>query len=183
VSAVGPALGSVSADSATTEPEDGARVGVVSPPTCTEVPSSPPLPPVPALLGEGAAALVGGFGGTTEVLADGVADADADGVVDAGRVVVEAGAGVFVGLAEGVFGGIGGGGLGATIRRSPGTGRSRGSDSLMNRVFGGVLTVGSGVGLGRVWLGSTSWSGRSGSDRIAVALTGPPARLTLISPP
>jgi hypothetical protein len=141
---------------------------------------------VPTVLGDGASTVLGGFGGTTEELADGVADEDAAGVVAAGRVVVGPGAGVFAGLAEDVFGGAGGGGaggLGATTRRPPGTGRSRGSDSLMNRVFGGVLAVGSGVGLGRVWPGSTSWSGRSGSDRIAVELTGPPARLTLISPP
>ena len=129
----------------------------------------------------------GGFGATADALAVG-AGGEVDGaLVDStGRVVAGAGAGVLVGVAGGVLAGavVLAGGLGLTTGRGRLSGAlSRGSDSLMNRVFGGVLAAGSGVGLGRASAGGSSWSGRSGSGRIALELTGPPARLTLISPP
>jgi hypothetical protein len=139
--------------------------------------------------GGAASTVAGGFGGTAEVLLVGADEDEVDGVVvdSIGRVVVAAGVGVRVG---GFFGGAVVVGAvvrtarGATRRRSAVTGvLRRGSDSMMNRVFAGVLTVGSGVGLGRASAGGSSWSGRSGSGRIALELTGPPARLTLISPP
>jgi hypothetical protein len=136
--------------------------------------------------------LVGGFGATVDPLAVG-AGAEVGGVVvdSTGRVVVGPGAGVLVGVAGGFVAGgllagavVLAGGVGVTTGRSRLSGAlSRGSDSLMNRVFGDVLTAGSGVGLGRASAGGSAWSGRSGSGRIALELTGPPARLTLISPP
>jgi hypothetical protein len=132
--------------------------------------------------------VAGGFGGTAEALLVGADEDEVDGVVvdSIGRVVVAAGVGVRVG---GFFGGAVVGAVvvtarGAIRRRSGVTGAlRRGSDSMMNRVLAGVLTVGSGVGLGRASAGGSSWSGRSGSGRMALELTGPPARLTLISPP
>jgi hypothetical protein len=136
--------------------------------------------------------LVGGFGGTADALVVGPGD-EVDGVLvdSTGRVVVGPGAGVLVGMAGGFVAGgfvagadVVAGGLAVATGRSRLSGAlSRGSDSLMNRVFGGVLTVGSGVGLGRASAGGSAWSGRSGSGRIALELTGPPARLTQISPP
>jgi hypothetical protein len=136
--------------------------------------------------------LVGGFGATVDALAVGAGGGVDGTVVDStGRVVVGAGAGVLVGVAGGFEAGglpagavVLAGGLGVATGRSRLSGApSRGSDSLMNRVFGGALTAGSGVGRGRALAGGSAWSGRSGSGRIALELTGPPARLTLISPP
>jgi hypothetical protein len=58
-----------------------------------------------------------------------------------------------------------------------------GKTSRMGRVAAGVVT-GSGVGVGRAaTTSSSSPSARPGRGRTALELTGPPARLTLTSPP
>jgi hypothetical protein len=60
----------------------------------------------------------------------------------------------------------------------------RGSASVTNSAVGAWLGVGAGVGLGRTGgLSSAAGSSSPGRGSTALERTGPPARLTLISPP
>jgi hypothetical protein len=156
--------------------------------------SPPPEPPVPA---DEPLGTVGGFGaGALELGAADVGGVLGGGALDGGVVVadstgrllggalggVDFGADVFVGLAGA------GAGFGATARSRVcvAGGVPCGNWSLTNSLGGaGVVTVGSGIGLGwaREWSGSVSPSARSCSGSTALGLTGPPARLTLTSPP
>lgn len=133
----------------------------------------------------------GGDGGGTAALADGVFDGVLDGVFDGvgdglgdalGLVVVADSSGRLGG--EIVRGADGRTGAGIT----DGVRRVVRPTSTARRVNGpaanstGAVLLALGVGLGR-GAGRAARRGRSGSGRIALEFTGPPARLTLISPP
>jgi hypothetical protein len=155
------------------------------PPPAPLLPLPLPLPvPLPRSVpvgGCGGTGVGGAVVGSGVVLVDGAAEGDGLVVDSTGREVVGPGVGEVAGGAAGVRVGVAMV-RGATARsRANGTSR-RGSASVMNRSFGGVLTDGSGAGLGRPSTSSRR-SGRLGSGRIALELTGPPARLTLIRPP
>jgi hypothetical protein len=153
---------------------------VLDPPPPGPLVLDPPVldpPPVPPAGGVG-----GGSGGTDEPLVDG----DAEGVglvVDSTGLVVALGVGVADGLTgAGEGAAVAGAGRDATRRSSLVTGTPRrGSASMIARAFGAVK-LGSGVRLGRTSTPSP-WPPSSGNGRIALELTGPPARLTLMSPP
>jgi hypothetical protein len=155
----------------------------------------PPVPPV-ALVGSVAGGaggtgccavpVGGGTGGTDESPAEGVVD----GVVAGGVVVDSVGlVALALGEADGFGAGVVFGGAGV-VRRTAGrasrvTGRC-GNDSRIGRALGVVADGGGGGdggGVGRTAASALSFPPRSGSGRIALELTGPPARLTLISPP
>ncbi|WP_328462522.1 hypothetical protein OHA21_35460 [Actinoplanes sp. NBC_00393] len=116
-------------------------------------------------------------------LADGLGDAGV--LVDSSGLLVE-GDGFLVadGFALADFDGLPAGREAGALGRRPMLSVRRCSASGTNR--GGALVVGAGVGLG---LGCGSGSSRSssssrpGSGNTALELTGPPARLTLTSPP
>ena len=117
--------------------------------------------------------------GVAEPVALGVADGLGVGVDSTGRLVVALGFGVAVLLVargDGVPAG-----RAAANRSLPVAARSRrGSASMTARAFGDA-SVGSGDGLGRT--AAAVPLPRSGNGRVALVLTGPPARVTLTSPP
>jgi hypothetical protein len=160
------------------------------PPDPVPLPDPLPAPPVvlvgSAVGGTCAVRVGGGTGGTDESPVDGVVDGAAVGgvVVDSvGRVALA------LGEADGFGVGVVFGGAGvvcrAAGRASRVTGRW-GSDSRIGRALGVVadgVGGGAGGGVGRTAASVLSFPPRSGSGRIALELTGPPAKLTLISPP
>jgi hypothetical protein len=151
-------------------------------------------PPEPLVSADGLLGAVGGLGaGGFELgAADGGGVLDG-GVLDGGVVVadstgrlpggVDLGAEVFVGFAGAGFG------TSARSRVCVAGAGPCGSWSLTNTLDGAaVLVAGTGIGLG--WLRASSASvsslppsARARSGSTALGLTGPPARLTLTSPP
>jgi hypothetical protein len=136
---------------------------------------------------EGAAlsSLPGGDGATPSLgcsddgFGDGLGDGDTVGVlVDSSGgadVVLTAGALVGLGVTGGGFGTWAFSSRAATVVRLVCT-------CVISWGRAGALALGVGVGFG-LTTALTSCSARSGSGRIALELTGPPARLTQISPP
>ena len=164
------------------------------------VPAEPPVPPVQLSAGapeppagdppggSGATGLVGVLGevdGLGE--ADVPVDADVAGagvvVVDSvGRVVLVRGVGerVGAGVVAGRFGVADGCGLVRAFLAI--AGRRRGNASTTARAVGEVVT-GAGAGVGRASGECAPDPSSLGSGRIALELTGPPARLRQIRPP
>jgi hypothetical protein len=166
----------------------GAASATVSPPPVPPVPPVPPDEPPGAAGGFGAGAPELGAGdGTLDggALDGGVVVADSTGRLLGGALGgVDFGADVFVGLAGA------GAGFGATARsRVCVTGGVPCGNWSLTNSFGGaaVVVVGSGIGFG--WARASSGSGasppsaRACNGSTALGLTGPPARLTLTSPP
>ena len=142
------------------------------------------LPPVPVPGGTGGGCLVDPLVGLVDGVGEPLADGDADGVdiavVSTGLLLVALGFGVAgLPVARGAVGGVTR--RVVTNRSSPAVGMSRrGSASMMARAFGDP-NVGWGVGLGAT--SAAASPPRSGNGRMALELTGPPARLTLTNPP
>jgi hypothetical protein len=162
-------------------PGDSDSPGFGLPDPCDE---DPEPPPVPVLGGAGGGCRVGPVLGVVDGVGEVLAELAADGVgvaVDStGRLVVVRGFGVAVVLVAGGTADVVAVRV-ATNRSFPPAARSRrGSASMMARAFG-EARVGCGVGLGRACAGAVR--SRSGNGRMALELTGPPARLTLTSPP
>ena len=99
------------------------------------------------------------------------------GVDSTGRLVVVLGFGV-AGLLLARGDGVAARRFATNRSVSAATRSRRGSASMIARAFGDP-SADSGVGLGR----AAAASPRSGNGRIALLLTGPPARVTLTSPP
>jgi hypothetical protein len=151
----------------------------------------PPVPPDCDGTGGAGGTWVGGSGTGALLLVlgepDGVGDGDGFGrvVVDStGLALVETlGVGVFeAGLGDRIGVGEAAVGRGAPARLSW-VGVCRRNASVMNCGRRAELTVGVGIGLGFASTTSLSLSCKSGNGSTTLELTGPPARLTLTSPP
>jgi hypothetical protein len=152
----------------------------------------PPAPPaveppeVPVLGGtEWTGGRVGPVVGSDDALGDALADGEVDGVL---VVADSTGLAVVLACAVGAGWPVARGRTDAVVGRDAhsrsflvGGNPRRGSASMIARALG-TAVGGGGVGLGRACNGAPP-SPRSGSGRIALELTGPPARLTLMSPP